>query len=93
MGGNSSRSSDDSGEDFGHTGYPGQKPKFRINTADILDGISHKCKEWLNVINNMKQGEMPDEDAQNYILQELRDTKDEIDLLVVSDIIVHFKTK
>ena len=84
MGGNSSRSSDSS-EEHRHTSHPGQRPKIRINTSDILNGISNKCQEWLDIINNIKQGELPDEDVQNYILQELRDTKFEIDVLVVSD--------
>lgn len=80
MGGNSSRSPDDSGEEYEHTGYPRQG--HRINTADLLNGISNKCKYWSTIISNMKLGKMPDDEAKSYILGELRDTKEEIDVLV-----------
>ena len=84
MGGNGSRSSEDSDEDDGQRRSPRQRPKLAINTVDLLDGISNKCEEWLNVISNMKQEKWKDKEAQSYVLQELVDTKIEIDVLVVS---------
>ena len=78
--GRSRSSSAASGEEYVDHGCP----KLRINTCDLLNGIFKKCQTWIDIINNIKQSKLPDEDAQAYIFQELKETKEEIDIVVVS---------
>ena len=86
MGDASSKSSSESDGEDSQCQYSRTSHTYSTNRIDrekLLTGLANKCKQWLEIIENVRQNQKSDYNVDAYLYQELKDTKEELDVIVV----------